>query len=132
MGHEMDVLGGAKPIGNSTSIEHTRAPQLRHNLSETKLSTDDRDTFILARLGKKQVLKVRSRGNAEVLAEYRLTTRSAAELWLHVHGGFQLYCLGDLGGCILVCSFSLLGLGIRSDPEERSVPNYVKYFLSST
>ena len=78
------------------SPEHTQI-ELEHQ------SSYDSDRDELARLGKKQVLKVRKSTTTNVHhADYNI-----AEFRLHVNAGVLLYHHGDMGGHVGVCHGSL-------------------------
>lgn len=67
-------------------------------------SQREQDREHLARLGKKQVLKVRFNSSGiNAKADSR-----TAQIWLHIHAGFQFYSHGHLGRCSCVCFGSVV------------------------
>lgn len=67
------------------------------------LSSYDRDQYDLARLGKKQVLKVCIPLFLRSSTTRNPTERGVAKLWLHVHARLLMYHYGNMGRHVDVC-----------------------------
>lgn len=97
--YEMKTLCQVEPKGagdDNQCVEHP--PEGSDIKQETLTSRDDQDTFVLARLGKKQVLKVCESSLKSQSIDW--PTMAIAQLRLHVHGGLQLHCPRNLGRSI--------------------------------
>ena len=89
--------------------EHTQI-ELEHQ------SSYDRDRDELARLGKKQVLKVRT---TQTSVGYNID-HETAQLWLHVDAWLLLYNHGNMGGHVGVRRSSLASPLTVSDQHQVS------------
>ena len=89
MEYQLENITQTKPSGVSSSVDRATTTVENRNVDETKLSTHDHDVFVLARLGKKQVLKVRDTLiTCRCVHEISLTPRMLEKFWFCVHGGF--------------------------------------------